>query len=152
MIDETLWCIYFGTRKMLLIFRAGLHHRGIFILDGCPCSYSLSSSTAQFKLNITSQSIDFSVAFSFCIISNSQLFNSLSNSKGSGRFPFQLDIFMFGLYGCAQGIHLDSVMRWFIFIFLKSLRCLKFSSKVLVGTPTQWSMTQHSLLISEKMF
>ena len=60
---ETLWRIYFGNCKTLLIFRAGLHHRGIFILDGCSCSYSLSSSTAQFKLNITSQSIDFSGFF-----------------------------------------------------------------------------------------
>ena len=62
-VSETLWRIYFGNCKTLLIFRAGLHHRGIFILDGCPCSYSLSSSTAQFKLNITSQSIDFSGFF-----------------------------------------------------------------------------------------
>ena len=37
-----------------------------------------------------------------------------------------------------------------VYFFLNSLRCLKFSSNVLVGAPTQWSMTQHSLFNSEK--
>ena len=62
-VSETLWHIYFGNCQTLLIFRSGSHHRGIFILNSCFCSYSLSSSTTQLKLNKTLQSIDFSGFF-----------------------------------------------------------------------------------------
>ena len=118
-VGETLRRIYFGNCKSLLIFRAGLHHRGITILNSCSCSYSLSSSTTQLKLNKTLQSIDFSGFFfpqthyfSLPII---QFFVGQQNKWS---FLFQLDAYILGLqhlYLCAYGIHLDSCVRWFIF-------------------------------------
>ena len=60
------------------------------------------------------------MVFSFCkrIISNSQSFKSLLDSKRSGRFLFQLDTYIVGLqhlYFCAHGIHLDTCVRCFFF-------------------------------------
>ena len=138
-VSETLWRVYFGNCKTLLIFRAGLHHRGIFILDGCSCSYSLLSSTTQLKLNKTLQSIDFSGFFflqtHFFKLPIIQFFvgqqNKWSFSVSAGYIYTWITTFIFvclwdsSRFLCAL-----------VYFFLKSLRCLKFSSKVLVGAPT----------------
>ena len=79
--------------------------------------------------------------FSFCkhIISNSQSFNSLLDSKINGHFLFQLDTYILGLqhkYLCAYGIHLDSCVRWFIFF---SNHCDVWSFP-----PRSWLAPRHS--------
>jgi len=152
-VSETLWRVYFGNCKTLLIFRAGLHHRGIFILDGCSCSYSLSSSTAQLTLSKTLQSIDFSGFFflqtHFFKLPIIQFFvgqqNKWSFSVSAGYIYTWITAFIFV---CSWD--LSRFLCALVYFFLKSLRCLKFSSKVLVGAPTQWRMTMHSLFNSEK--
>jgi len=135
-VSETLWRVYFGNCKTLLIFRAGLHHRGIFILDGCSCSYSLSSSTAQLTLSKTLQSIDFSGFFflqtHFFKLPIIQFFvgqqNKWSFSVSAGYIYTWITAFIFV---CSWD--LSRFLCALVYFFLKSLRCLKFSSKVLVG-------------------
>ena len=153
-VSETLWRVYFGNCKTLLIFRAGLHHRGIFILDGCSCSYSLSSSTAQLTLSKTLQSIDFSGFFflqtHFFKLPIIQFFvgqqNKWSFSVSAGYIYTWITTFIFvclwdsSRFLCAL-----------VYFFLKSLRCLKFSSKVLVVAPAQWRMTCTHCSIQKRM-